>query len=145
MSQEPFDISPLFPNIAAQLRAAMGNLHLAAAQLVPASAREQDPELDARAALLDQSYYRLLRLVNNLTAAGSLAQPEPLPLLDGDLTETVRGVCDEARDLAELMGLRLVSAPPRGGASAPSTGRPSSSCSSSCCPTPSSSPPPAAP
>lgn len=114
MSQEPFDISPLFPNIAAQLRAAMGNLHLAAAQLVPASAREQDPELDARAALLDQSYYRLLRLVNNLTAAGSLAQPEPLPLLDGDLTETVRGVCDEARDLAELMGLRLEFRAPEG-------------------------------
>ena len=45
----------LFSNIAAQLRGALSNLHLAAAQLVPAEAREQDPELDARAALLDQS------------------------------------------------------------------------------------------
>lgn len=70
----------LFSNIAAQLRGALSNLHLAAAQLVPASQREQDPELDARAALLDQSYYQLLRLVNNLSAAAQyLGSDAPLP------------------------------------------------------------------
>ena len=55
MEQEPFDLSQLFPNIAAQMRGAMANLRLAAAQLAPAAARETDPDLDARAALLDQS------------------------------------------------------------------------------------------
>ena len=78
------------------------------AQLAPAAARETDPDLDARAALLDQSYYRLLRLVNDLTAAGCLGQEEPpLPLRDRDLTETARSLCDSARGLAELLGLRL--------------------------------------
>ena len=108
MEQEPFDLSQLFPNIAAQMRGAMANLRLAAAQLAPAAARETDPDLDARAALLDQSYYRLLRLVNDLTAAGCLGQEEPpLPLRDRDLTETARSLCDSARGLAELLGLRL--------------------------------------
>ena len=72
METQPLDLSSLFPNIAVQLRSALNTLHLAAVQLVPAAERERDPELDSRAALLDQSYYRLLRTVNNLTAAGYL-------------------------------------------------------------------------
>ena len=107
MDREPMDFSALFPNIAAQLRGALGNLHLAAARLAPAAERERDPALDARAALLDQSYYQLLRLVNNLTAAENLAKPTPLPLRDRDLVETVRSVCASAQDLAEMRGLRL--------------------------------------
>ena len=69
MEAEQFDFSVVFPNIAAQLRSVLGNLHLAAAQLAPAIRREGDPALDSTASLLDQSYYRLLRLVNNLSLA----------------------------------------------------------------------------
>ena len=79
MEAEQFDFSVVFPNIAAQLRSVLGNLHLAAAQLAPAIRREGDPALDSTASLLDQSYYRLLRLVNNLTAAGELGQTRPSP------------------------------------------------------------------
>ena len=107
MDREPTDFSALFPNIAAQLRGALGNLHLAAARLAPAAERERDPALDARAALLDQSYYQLLRLVNNLTAAGLLDREEPYPMLDRDLAETARDVCGKVRDLAEMLGIRL--------------------------------------
>ena len=77
MEAEQFDFSVVFPNIAAQLRSVLGNLHLAAAQLAPAIRREGDPALDSTASLLDQSYYRLLRLVNNLTAAGALRTATP--------------------------------------------------------------------
>ena len=87
----------LFSNIASQLRGALSNLHLAAAQLVPAQAREQDPELDAKAALLDQSYYQLLRLVNNLSAAAVyLGSDKPLPLQDRDIVDAVRELCAQA-------------------------------------------------
>jgi len=65
MEAEQFDFSVVFPNIAAQLRSVLGNLHLAAAQLAPAIRREGDPALDSTASLLDQSYYRLLRLVDS--------------------------------------------------------------------------------
>ena len=107
MDPANFDFSALFPNIAAQMRSAMGNLHLAAAQLIPASEREQDPELDAKAALLDQSYYQLLRLVNNLTAAGCLEQAEPLPLRDQDLVEAARTLTYSVQGLAELLGIQV--------------------------------------
>ena len=45
----------LLPRAAAQLRGALSNLYFAAARLAPAGDREQSPDLDAKAALLDQS------------------------------------------------------------------------------------------
>ena len=107
MEAEQFDFSVVFPNIAAQLRSVLGNLHLAAAQLAPAIRREGDPALDSTASLLDQSYYRLLRLVNNLMAAGELGQDAPLPVRDRDLTETVRAVCAGAQGLFALKKVQL--------------------------------------
>ena len=87
----------LLPGIAVQMRAALSNLHLAALQLAPPAKRDEDPELDQRAAVLDQSYYRLLRLVNNLTAAQIFQKEGPLPLRDLDIVQ--------AEGLAGLLGL----------------------------------------
>ena len=82
MEQDENRLASLFPDVATQLRVALSNLHLAAAQLAPAEARENDPALDQKAALLDQSYYRLLRLVNSLSSAAwasTLPTPPPPP------------------------------------------------------------------
>ena len=48
MEQESQDQAKLFPSIAAQLRNTLSTLQLAAAQLAPAAAREQDPELEGQ-------------------------------------------------------------------------------------------------
>lgn len=95
----------LLPGIAAQMRAALSNLHLAALQLAPPAKRDEDPELDQRAAVLDQSYYRLLRLVNNLTAAQIFQKEGPLPLRDLDIVQVVGDLCDQAEGLAGLLEL----------------------------------------
>ena len=107
MEQDQNQLASLFPNIAAQMRGALSNLHLAAAQLAPASARDQDPALDAQAALLDQSYYRLVRLVNSLSSAAYLTSDAPLPLQDRDIVELVSDLCDRTAALAPLLGLEL--------------------------------------
>ena len=107
MDEEQFNIACVFPNIAAQIRSSLGTLHLAAAQLAPALERERDPELDAKAALLDQSYYQLLRLVNNLNVAGSLGQEGPLPVRDRDMVEAIQMICDATQSLADLRNIRL--------------------------------------
>lgn len=96
----------LLPQAAAQLRGALSNLYFAAARLAPASARESDPELDARAALVDQSYYRLVRLVNGLSAARYLSG-DPLPVQDGDIVEFVTELFARTASLAPLRGLEL--------------------------------------
>lgn len=101
----------LLPQAAAQMRGALSNLYFAAARLAPAAAREQDPDLDAKAALVDQSYYRLIRLVNNLSATRYLDE-KPLPLRDRDIVEFVTDIFARAASLAPLRGLetRLVCA-----------------------------------
>lgn len=107
MEPELQDLSALFPSVAAQLRNALSTLHLAAAQLAPPSEREEDPALDAKAALLDQSYYQLLRLVSNLSAAALLREDQPLLLKDVDVVDLVESLCRRAEGLAAQLGLTL--------------------------------------
>lgn len=107
MDTEHFPLEDLLPNIATQFRSALSNLHLAAAQLVPASQREADPELDAKAALLDRSFYQLLRLVNNLSAAACLEGEEDWPEQDWDIVEIISSLCDECTFLSRLTGVDL--------------------------------------
>lgn len=107
MEQDQNRLASLFPNIAAQMRGTLSDLHLTAAQLAPAAAREQDPTLDAQAARVDRSYYQLLRLVNSLTSAAYLTNDDPLPLQDRDIVDLVSELCDRTASLAPLLGLEL--------------------------------------
>lgn len=101
----------LLPQAAAQMRGALSSLYFAAARLAPAAAREQAPELDAKAALVDQSYYRLIRMVNDLTATRYL-NDEPLPMKDRDIVDFVSELFAKIASLAPLRGLetRLICA-----------------------------------
>ncbi len=107
MESDQNNLASLFPSVAAQMRGALSNLYLAAAQLVPAEERENDPALDARAAVLDQSYYQLLRLVNSLSAAAALSKVGPLPLRNQNIVSLVSGICENCSSLASLLGLEL--------------------------------------
>ena len=60
-------LEQIMPQIAAQLRGAMGNIHTALTRLVPEEMPEGEGSTGQSAAILCQSYYRLLRLVNNLS------------------------------------------------------------------------------
>jgi len=115
MHPEENRLSALFPDVAAQLRGTLSNLHMVAQQLVPEAKREEDPVLDAKAALLDQSYYQALRLVNSLSSSAILTDDAPFRLQDRDLVELVGEVCHRAGDLAPLLGLelRFICAPER--------------------------------
>ena len=100
-------LASLFPHLATQLKQALSNLNLAAASLIPAEAREQNPDLDARAALMDQSYYRLLRMVNSLSSAEYLVSDAPLPVQNLDLVPLVTDIFAQTEALAPLLGLEM--------------------------------------
>ena len=97
----------LLPNIANQMRSLLSNLYLAASQVIPPEQREQDPALDAKAAILEQSFFRLLRLVNSMSAAEYLSDSQTLSLRDADLVKLVSEVCESSADLAEQLGIQL--------------------------------------
>lgn len=105
MDLDPNDLAALLPSITSQLRGSLSNLYMAASRLAPAASRENDPDLDAKAALVDQSYYQLLRLVTNLADVGSLESDEPLPLQDADIVKLVEEIFESAASLAPLRDL----------------------------------------
>ena len=98
----------VFPNIASQLRGALGNIHSALGRIAPLEEREQNPQLDTNAALLYQSYYRILRVVNNLTDAAGLLDDGPLELENDDIVGFCRDLCRRCEDLAALRRHTLV-------------------------------------
>ena len=65
------------PNVATQMRGSLSNLYTAVGRLLPPEELEQQPELTQSAAILNQSYYRLLRMVNNLSALAILKEHTP--------------------------------------------------------------------
>lgn len=107
MEPDVHQLAALFSNLSMQLRGTLANFHLASARLIPAAEREKDPALDAKAAVLDQGYYQMLRLINNLSSVASLYSGETLSLQDRDLVELVQNVCRQTESLAELCQLQL--------------------------------------
>ena len=63
--------------------------------------------LDSKAAVLEQSFYRLLRMVNGISATEYLSEKSTLSLRDTDIVQLVSAVCEASGDLAEMLGIRL--------------------------------------
>lgn len=101
-------LAEVLPGVSAQLRGSLANLYMAFSRIATPERRAEDAELDAQAALVQQSYYRLLRLSGNLTDATRLLQSNPLPLQNLDLCAVAKEVYRECLPLAELADRRLV-------------------------------------
>jgi signal transduction histidine kinase len=91
--------------VAEQLRGDLANLYGSLQFLAPPSVRSADTEVDRNAALLCHSYFRILRMVNNLSL---LCEEEaPLTLENADLPEVIGDLCREVAPLAEAQGVTL--------------------------------------
>lgn len=102
---EPDLFSALLSRLSAQFRGPMSSLYLAASSLAPAGERQRNPELDARAAALDQSYYQVLRLTNNLAAFQALN--EPILLLNQDIAALLTNVFHQLEGFARYRNLTV--------------------------------------
>ena len=97
----------VLPGIAVQLRGALANIHGALGRLAPERLRDRDTGTDRSAAILCQSYYKILRVVNNLSDAPMLAEDKPLDTENVELVELLDGLCRQGQVLAELLDLKL--------------------------------------
>ena len=101
-------LSQVLPHVAEQLRPSLTNLHLAVTRLVPPELREQDAEADTVAAVTSQSYFRLLRVVNNLSCAPQLLEESPFVTENTDVVSFLDALCRQAEPLAHEAGLTFV-------------------------------------
>ena len=100
-------LTEVLPNVAQELRGAMANVYAAANRLAPPEAREQDALVDRNAAIFTQSYYRMYRVIGNLTDAAGLAETGRFALANDDIVGVVRSVCEKAESLFEAEGVTL--------------------------------------
>lgn len=100
-------LTSVLPNIGQELRGAMANVYAAASRLAPMSARESDARVDKNAAVFTQSYYRMYRVVGNLTDASKLAETGKFTLGNDDVVGVVRAVCERAEALFDEQDVTL--------------------------------------
>ncbi|MBQ9647995.1 MAG: HAMP domain-containing histidine kinase [Oscillospiraceae bacterium] len=101
-------LTEVLPNVAQELRGAMANVYAAANRLAPISAREQNAAVDKNAAVFTQSYYRMYRVIGNMTDAPKLAETGKFAALgNDDIVGVVRGVCEKAEPLFDGQGVTL--------------------------------------
>ena len=97
-------LNEILPNVAAQLRGSLGNMHAALLRMAPDAA---DAAAERNMAILSQSYYRAMRLVNNLSAAPMLLETAPFLTANVELVAWLDGLVRQALPLAEETGVAL--------------------------------------
>ena len=111
MSEELFhqdeSLSEVLQQVSSQLRLSLGNIHNALDRLAPPDLRDEQESVDLDAAVLCQSYYRILRLTNNLADASEPERPAGRRPRNDDIVGVCREVMDRAELPAELLGIRL--------------------------------------
>ena len=111
MSEELFNqdeqLSEVLQQISSQLRLSLGNIHSALSRLAPPQAKDQDSKTDQDAAVLCQSYYRILRLTNNLADASEPPRPAGMGQANDDIVRLCQEVMDQAEAPARLLGIQL--------------------------------------
>ena len=100
------DVDSVLQQVSTQLRMSLGNIHSALQRLAPPDARDGDRKTDLDAAILCQSYYRILRLTNNLADAAEAGNPAEVKLHNGDIVDFCRQVMERAEMPAEMLGIR---------------------------------------
>ena len=97
----------LLPQVSSQLRGSLGNIHGALNHLLPPEKLEGDFSAQQHTAILWQSYYRVLRVVNNLSAAPLLMEDAPFEKENTELVGWLDDLCRQAQPLSELKHITL--------------------------------------
>ena len=91
----------VMPNIAVAMRTPLNNLHIAARRL------EAQEDAGEEGAILWQSYYRMLRMVNNLSMGPELLSDTRFETRDMELTVWLDELCRQAASIAREAGVAV--------------------------------------
>lgn len=96
-NENEFDMAELLGNllpvVANQMRLPLGNIHGAVAALNPPERRMENEADDVNAAILYQSYYRMLRMMQNLDAAALLKESTVFVKNNLEMVQWLREIC----------------------------------------------------
>ena len=98
-------LNEILPNVASQLRGPLGNMHVAILRMK--NSCEENEAAERNMAILSQSYYRAMRLVNNLSAAPMLTETAPFLTANVELVAWVDELVRQTQPLAEEAGVEV--------------------------------------
>lgn len=98
-------LGEVLPHVAQQLRIPLNNLSLAASRLTE---RNDSEKVQRDSAVLQQSYYRMLRLVNNLSCAPMLLDETAFLKQNVEMVAWLNGLCCQAEGLFAEKGVTLL-------------------------------------
>lgn len=107
ISENDGELGGVLRQVSIQLRSSLGNIYNALSRIAPPDLRDGEEGIDRDAAVLCQSYYRILRLANNLSDAAALDGPSQAQLRNGDIVGFCREVMEKAELPAQLLGIQL--------------------------------------
>lgn len=97
----------ILPAVADQMRVPLGNMHGAVSALIPPEKRDESEKNDVNAAILYQSYYRMLRVMNNLSSVAILKESTVFVKKNLELVQWLREICLVAEPLLREQGIQL--------------------------------------
>lgn len=100
-------LSEVLQQISGHLRVSLANIHIALNRLIPPELRDQQERVDLDAAVLCQSYYRILRLTENLTDISEPERRTALGVKNTDIVSLCREIMQRVEVPAELLGIAL--------------------------------------
>lgn len=99
------ELDGVLQQVAGQMKQSLGNIYSALERLAPADKRDGDKQMDMDAAVLCQSYFRIMRLANNL--ADICAESADMTLRNDDIVGLCRDVMLKAGQAAHPLGLEV--------------------------------------
>ena len=99
-AEEQQILAGVLPGIASALRSPLHNLHMAAQRLTGNGD-------SAESAVMQQSYYRMLRLVSNLSMGPELLSDKPFETRNEDLKALLDELCRQAASIARETGVNM--------------------------------------
>jgi len=93
--------------ISGQLRLSLANIYNSLERITPPDLRDRDEKADLNAALLTQSFMRIMRIADNLEDAASLGQPGQAQMKNANVVKFCQELAEKAEHPAQLLGLEL--------------------------------------
>lgn len=101
------EVMQLFPQISSQMRGMLSNIYLAGRKILP-EPEQLSPEKRKWLGVFNQYYFRMLRLVNNMSAASYLTGQRTFRMEACEMVSMIRTLCELSANLAEYGEVKLV-------------------------------------
>ena len=100
-------LGAVLPNVSIGLREAVSNVYAAVQRIAPIDQRENNESMDRNFAIFVKGYYRMLRILTNMSDAFELSEAAKPHFANDSIAGICQGICASVTDLFDMAGREL--------------------------------------